>query len=69
MTYAAPIVVDVEYTVGSTQVLKKNVLIGRMPIMLRSSNCALFGLYYNVFFSCSSINLTRLLFHHSFRIG
>ena len=43
MTYAAPIYVDIEYTRGSTRVLKKGQLIGRMPMMLRSSNCALFG--------------------------
>ena len=43
MTYAAPVKVDIEYTRGNTRVLKKDVTIGRMPIMLRSSNCTLFG--------------------------
>ncbi|ESO07623.1 hypothetical protein HELRODRAFT_98395 [Helobdella robusta] len=43
MTYSAPITVDVEYTRGSQRVLKNGVPIGRMPIMLRSSNCLLTG--------------------------
>ncbi|KAL6582988.1 hypothetical protein OROMI_005066 [Orobanche minor] len=47
MTYAAPIYVNIEYITGShgtkaTQI-KKNVLIGRMPIMLRSCCCVLYG--------------------------
>ncbi|XP_026472299.1 DNA-directed RNA polymerase III subunit RPC2 [Ctenocephalides felis] len=41
MNYAAPITVDVEYTRGSQRVIRNNLLIGRMPIMLRSSNCVL----------------------------
>ncbi|XP_076466133.1 DNA-directed RNA polymerase III subunit RPC2-like [Babylonia areolata] len=43
MTYSAPIMVDVEYTRGHQLVLRKNVVIGSMPIMLRSSNCVLTG--------------------------
>ena len=45
MTYAAPISVDVEYTRGREIVVKKGkngrgaVLIGRMPMMLRSDRC------------------------------
>ncbi|KAK7314087.1 hypothetical protein VNO77_39297 [Canavalia gladiata] len=46
-TYAAPIFVDVEYTQGSHDNPRKdrktNVIIGRMPIMLRSCCCALYG--------------------------
>ncbi|KAK6779042.1 hypothetical protein RDI58_025760 [Solanum bulbocastanum] len=46
-TYAAPIYVTIDYTTGShgqTSVsTKKNVIIGRMPIMLRSSCCVLYG--------------------------
>ncbi|CAA6656402.1 unnamed protein product [Spirodela intermedia] len=46
-TYSAPIKVDVEYTMGNqvskTLVQKKDVVIGRMPIMLRSSCCVLNG--------------------------
>ncbi|KAJ8971880.1 hypothetical protein NQ314_000493 [Rhamnusium bicolor] len=41
MTYSAPISVDIEYTRGSQRVSKTGLLIGRMPIMLRSSNCVL----------------------------
>ena len=43
MTYAAPIVVDVEYTKGRTLLRRHNVVIGRMPIMLRSTHCVLEG--------------------------
>ncbi|XP_008235766.1 PREDICTED: DNA-directed RNA polymerase III subunit 2-like [Prunus mume] len=47
MTYSAPIKVDVEYIQGShdqkTRVEKKGVVIGRMPIMLRSCSCTLYG--------------------------
>ena len=35
--------VDVKYTRGRTIVTKKNVVIGRVPIMLRSSKCLLTG--------------------------
>ena len=48
MTYAAPITVDLEYTRGKELVVKKGkvpgtgaVLIGAMPLMLRSSRCVL----------------------------
>ena len=41
MTYSAPITVDVEYTRGRQIVNRKGMPIGRMPIMLRSSNCVL----------------------------
>ncbi|KAF8737802.1 hypothetical protein HU200_014032 [Digitaria exilis] len=42
-TYSAPIRVDIEYTVGKQYELqqKRNVLIGYMPIMLRSYPCIL----------------------------
>ncbi|KAL4563722.1 hypothetical protein LXL04_027767 [Taraxacum kok-saghyz] len=48
MTYSAPICVDIEYCNGSYghivhPQVKKGVVIGRMPIMLRSSHCVLFG--------------------------
>ena len=43
MSYAAPITVDVEYTRGNQRVIRKGLPIGRMPIMLRSSNCILTG--------------------------
>ncbi|KAK8220706.1 DNA-directed rna polymerase-like protein III subunit [Phyllosticta capitalensis] len=43
MTYAAPIVVDVEYKKGASKVKRKGIHIGRMPIMLRSNKCQLSG--------------------------
>ena len=43
ITYAAPILVDIEYTRGNQRVIRKGLPIGRMPIMLRSSNCVLTG--------------------------
>ncbi|PIK33731.1 putative DNA-directed RNA polymerase III subunit RPC2 [Apostichopus japonicus] len=43
MTYSAPITVDIEYTRGTQRVIRKHLPIGRMPIMLRSSNCILTG--------------------------
>ncbi|XP_057423347.1 DNA-directed RNA polymerase III subunit 2-like isoform X2 [Lotus japonicus] len=46
LTYAAPIIVDIEYTQGSHDnprtETKKNVVIGRMPVMLRSCRCVLY---------------------------
>ena len=41
LTYSAPITVDIEYTRGQQRVIRNGLPIGRMPIMLRSSNCAL----------------------------
>ena len=43
LTYAAPILVDVEYTKGSEVIVRRGVEIGRMPLMLRSSLCVLSG--------------------------
>jgi len=43
MTYAAPILVDIEYVRGKHLVRRKNFPIGRMPIMLKSSKCILTG--------------------------
>jgi DNA-directed RNA polymerase III subunit RPC2 len=43
LTYAAPIYVDVVYPRQSGKVKKTGILIGRMPIMLRSSKCVLTG--------------------------
>ncbi|MBA0616654.1 hypothetical protein Godav_026156, partial [Gossypium davidsonii] len=47
MTYAAPIFADIEYMQEShgqrTRLEKKNVVMGRMPIMLRSCRCVLYG--------------------------
>lgn len=43
LTYAAPVAVDIEYTRGKSRVIRKGIVIGRMPIMLRSSRCVLTG--------------------------
>lgn len=43
LTYSANIFVDVEYTRGKQIVKRKNVNIGRLPVMLRSSHCVLRG--------------------------
>ncbi|KAI9837612.1 MAG: DNA-directed RNA polymerase III core subunit ret1 [Sclerophora amabilis] len=41
MTYAAPILVDIEYVRGRQIVRRSRIVIGRIPIMLRSSKCVL----------------------------
>lgn len=41
ISYSAPLYVNVRYTRGRQIVVKRKVLIGRMPIMLRSSKCVL----------------------------
>jgi len=43
LTYSAPITVSVEYTRGAERILKKGIVIGRMPVMLRSNICVLNG--------------------------
>ena len=43
ITYSAPIKVDVEYTVGAARKLRRGLVVGRMPVMLRSSKCMLHG--------------------------
>jgi DNA-directed RNA polymerase III subunit RPC2 len=43
-TYSAPIYANVRYTRGHQIVVKRNVLVGRMPIMVRSRHCLLSGL-------------------------
>ncbi|KEZ43820.1 DNA-directed RNA polymerase III subunit RPC2 [Scedosporium apiospermum] len=43
MTYAAPMVVDIAYIRDKTRVIKKDVPLGRMPIMLKSAKCRLAG--------------------------
>jgi len=43
MTYAAPILADVQYVRGREVVLRRDWTIGRMPIMLRSEHCYLSG--------------------------
>eukprot|EP00466_Bigelowiella_natans_P019742 jgi/Bigna1/57909/fgenesh1_pm.37_\ len=41
LTYSAPIAVDIEFTRGKTIVHKQGLIIGRLPIMLRSKRCVL----------------------------
>lgn len=41
MTYSAPILVDIKYRKGNNLVIRRNIPIGRLPIMLRSSKCVL----------------------------
>ncbi|XP_057327010.1 DNA-directed RNA polymerase III subunit RPC2 [Microplitis mediator] len=41
LTYSASIFVDIEYTLTNKRMIKKDLCIGRMPIMLKSSNCVL----------------------------
>ena len=43
MTYSAPITVDIEYTRGQQRVIRNGLPIGKMPMMLRSSKCVLYG--------------------------
>ncbi|EEB05618.1 DNA-directed RNA polymerase III complex subunit Rpc2 [Schizosaccharomyces japonicus yFS275] len=43
LTYGANIFVDIEYTRGRQVVRRRNVPIGRMPVMLRSNKCVLYG--------------------------
>jgi len=43
MTYSAPVSVDVRHWKGAAVVVARNVPIGRIPIMLRSSHCVLRG--------------------------
>ena len=43
LTYAAPIYVDIEYVRGKQIVRRASNFIGRLPIMLRSNKCVLYG--------------------------
>ncbi|XP_051121489.1 DNA-directed RNA polymerase III subunit 2 isoform X2 [Andrographis paniculata] len=45
LTYTAPILVNIEYSTGKSNAIQKksDIIIGRMPIMLRSSSCILHG--------------------------
>lgn len=42
ITYSAPIIVTIQYTRGKS-IVQRNVNVGRLPIMLRSSKCVLTG--------------------------
>lgn len=43
LSYSAPIYVTVKYTRGKQEIVSRGIRIGRMPIMLRSNKCHLFG--------------------------
>lgn len=43
LSYCAPVYVDVKYTRGNQIVSARNICIGRIPIMLRSTRCWLRG--------------------------
>lgn len=43
ITYSAPILVDIVYARGNQRIVKPKITIGRMPIMLKSQNCSLYG--------------------------
>ncbi|SPC65713.1 probable DNA-directed RNA polymerase III, 130 KD subunit [Ustilago sp. UG-2017b] len=43
ITYSAHIFVNIEYTRGGKIIRRKNVAIGRIPVMLRSNKCVLFN--------------------------
>lgn len=43
MTYAAPILVDIVYIRDKQKIMRRNIPLGRMPVMLRSSKCRLGG--------------------------
>ncbi|KAH0496429.1 hypothetical protein TgHK011_003790 [Trichoderma gracile] len=43
MTYAAPIFVDIAYIRDKQKIVRKNVPLGRMPVMLKSCKCRLSG--------------------------
>ncbi|KAL1902157.1 DNA-directed RNA polymerase III complex subunit Rpc2 [Ceratocystis pirilliformis] len=43
MTYSAPIFVDIAFIREKQRVVRKNIRLGRMPVMLRSSKCWLSG--------------------------
>lgn len=43
ISYCAPITVSIEYTRGQQRVVHNELVIGRMPIMLRSRNCVLYN--------------------------
>ncbi|KAJ1514349.1 DNA-directed RNA polymerase III core subunit ret1 [Coelomomyces lativittatus] len=42
LVYSAPLLVDVEYVRGKQIIRKKNIMIGKLPIMLRSETCVLY---------------------------
>ncbi|ROT42452.1 DNA-directed RNA polymerase III subunit RPC2 [Sodiomyces alkalinus F11] len=43
MTYAAPIFIDIAYIRDKSKIVRRNVPLGRLPVMLKSSKCRLNG--------------------------
>ena len=43
MTYSAKILIDVAYTRERQRIIRRNVELARMPVMLRSNKCRLYG--------------------------
>ena len=43
MTYAAPMVVDIAFMRDRKKVIRRNIILGRIPVMLKSSKCCLHG--------------------------
>ncbi|KAK1772415.1 DNA-directed RNA polymerase III subunit RPC2 [Phialemonium atrogriseum] len=41
MTYSAPLIVDIVYTRDRKKVVRKDIVLGRIPVMLKSSKCSL----------------------------
>ena len=52
VSYCAAITVDIEYMRGQQRVVRSNLTIGKMPIMLRSKNCTLYGKSYDELIRC-----------------
>jgi len=47
ISYCAPISVKIEFTRGQQRVILPSIVIGKMPIMLRSNNCVLHNKTYS----------------------
>lgn len=43
LSYSAPIRVDLKYARGKVEVVSKGIIIGKLPVMLRSNKCVLTG--------------------------
>ena len=52
VSYCAPVTVDIEYMRGQQRVVRTKLTIGKMPIMLRSKNCILYGKSYDELIGC-----------------
>ena len=66
-TYAAPITVDVEYSCGNKIKIQNGVLVGKLPVMLRSSRCMLSAARRCRRGFSGEIKVYLLLLQHNFR--